>query len=265
MTSASSAELQCRSCRAMNPALNLFCGACGDAIKHAENPKSTWVSTIANYFSPSRALILGTIAFLVGLPASIGSFLALQSDGIFGFILDLVAGRRVSTVPMVVFVVGFMLTVIGVGLLLYGASLSLARSSARDHGEDAYKHARPIASRLMHESRQQFSAAVARGQQKIVEAEPKVTQAASRGRNAATEELLPRVSAAAEQGREQWRKTAPEISAAATRAHRRFARAAKRRLSLTDTETPTSVTPPPLEHGPPGAIVDATSGESVAP
>lgn len=257
MTSDSTAELQCGSCGAKNPALNVFCGACGASLAPAEGSGPTQASAFGNYFSPRRMLILGAIAFLIGLPATIASFLALQGGGVTGFVLGLVGAGEVSTVTILVFIVGFLLVVIGACLFLYGAGLVLARSPARDRGEDAYKRAQPVASHLAHESKQQLAGAIARGQ-------PKVAQAASRGRDAAVEDLLPRVSAAADHGREQWRKAAPEIGLAATYARQRFARAVKRRLSPAETAAAVPAMAQQAEPGVPGSPDDAAPDESAA-
>jgi hypothetical protein len=255
MTPDSIAELRCGSCGVMNPALNVFCGACGGSLEPTDGSVLTRSSSLGGYLSPRRMLVLGTIAFLIGLPAAIASSLALQGGGITGFLLGLVGVREVSTVTIGVFIVGFLFAVIGACLFLYGAALILARSRARDRGEDAYKRAQPIASHLAHESRQQLADAIARGQ-------PKVAQAASRGRDTAVEDLLPRVSAAADHGREQWRRAAPGIGSAATYARQRLVCAARRRLDRAGITAPVPATPQQTEFGVSRSPTDAASREA---
>ncbi|HEY7952765.1 MAG TPA: hypothetical protein VID70_07235, partial [Solirubrobacteraceae bacterium] len=76
MSAASSFDVPCGSCGAMNQALNAFCGMCGDSIKSANGIEQPRGERDHRYRGPRRLLILATTAIAIGAPAAIASFSA---------------------------------------------------------------------------------------------------------------------------------------------------------------------------------------------
>ncbi len=192
------------------------------------------------YRGPRRVLTSGAIALIVGFPAALASFSTVQGQGASGFLLSTASpainlgfrtvglgqikapegGAGASAMLVGTFIVGAILTALGMFLLVSGAIWMTARYSPRKRGADLYRHASPAASHVVHQGARQMNAAVSRSHEEVIKARPKLTRAAHNGHQMITDDVLPQVAAGTKRGLEQWHKVSPRLGAVATRGRR---------------------------------------------
>lgn len=190
------------------------------------------------YGRPRRVLFVGALVLFVGLFIAVAAFIAIQVSGTAGYVATLglpainaglkafgiqqqvpgaSGGGLALTIPVLVFVVGSFLVVVGTCLLIWGAVWHTVVFSPRARAKAMAEGARPVAAQLARHGVQGVSEAAEHGQQGFQRAQPTLARTADTGKQIITDRVLPLVSAGAKRGRERWNTAAPILGAAAAR------------------------------------------------
>jgi hypothetical protein len=190
------------------------------------------------YRRPRRVLLVGAVVLFVGLFIAVAAFIAIQVSGTAGYVATLglpainaglkafgirqqvpgaSGGGLASTIPVLVFVAGSFLVVVGSCLLIWGAVWHAVVFSPRARAKAMAEGARPVAAQLARHGVQGVSGAAERGQQGFERARPTLARTADTGKQIITDGVLPLVSAGAKRGRKRWNTAVPILGAAAAR------------------------------------------------
>jgi Uncharacterised protein family UPF0547 len=227
-----SAALLCRYCG------HVFDGDGADVEARLSLTAAPGLARQGVYRRPHRRLLAAAVCLVIGLPMSIGAFLALQSGGPVGYVSELglpainavfsaigvgtistsSSGSRGSIWLVLALIGGAVLVVAGLFLLVWVIGSTIAAFSPRAQAKKLAAAAQPVAASAARQGAQGVSLVAERGRH----AGPQLAEAASKGKRRLAGDVLPLVSASAARGRAQWRKTAPRLGASAMRGRNRL-------------------------------------------
>lgn len=234
----SSLQRRCSACGEDCPLQFVFCGSCGAALDELAPATPTGGTAGRGTPQPTRpvpkrTLVTGALLLVVGLTAAIATFSVIQTQGsvstaqtfggpVVNWLLGLVGIEGIeapegadgaSGALIGGFVIGCVLTALGVCLLLSAGAVALYRS--RHHASAVIGRAQPA----VQHTRQRTSEAIESAKPTVVRvgrrSRARLSQAAQQGGEVWRTAAAPRLADATDAGRRGWESTKPKAEATA--------------------------------------------------